>query len=146
MLPSAFALALNQNPSTLSLICPSYLSVLDDFPNDIPVVISLYDLLEALATRSSFFRPHLVLSNDIPPNLYGAAPLYALIVTVLVCSNTDSRLSSMSIEAGQLTSRPPTPKLGFKPKAPSGPQVGRCGSVREWSRGQYSRWSRWRMQ
>jgi hypothetical protein len=57
--------------------CPSNLSVLDEFPDDVPAVISLYDLLEALAAWNSIHQPHLVLSNDIPPHLRGPAPLYA---------------------------------------------------------------------
>jgi hypothetical protein len=63
--------------STLSSICPSDPSVLDEFPDDVAVVISLYDLLEALASQNSFLQPHLVLSNDIPPHLRGITPVYA---------------------------------------------------------------------
>ena len=64
---------------TLSSICSTDLSVLEEFPDDVPVVISLYDLLETLAYRNSSCRPHLVLSNDIQPHLRGVPPAYASI-------------------------------------------------------------------
>jgi hypothetical protein len=62
---------------TLSSICSADLSVLEEFPDDVPVVIRLYDLLETLAYRNSSCRPHLVLSNDIQPHLRGVPPAYA---------------------------------------------------------------------
>ena len=61
---------------TLSSTCSTDLSVLEEFPDDVPVVISLYDLLEALASRNSSCRPHLVLSSDIQPHLRGVPPVY----------------------------------------------------------------------
>ena len=64
---------------TLSSTCSTDLSVLEEFPDDVPVVISLYDLLEALASRNSSCRPHLVLSSDIQPHLRGVPPVYASI-------------------------------------------------------------------
>jgi hypothetical protein len=77
--------------STLSSTCPSEQTVLDEVPDDVPVIISLYDLLEALATRNSFLRPQLVLSNDIPPHLRGISPVYA---SIAISPSTPSAAST----------------------------------------------------
>ena len=77
MFPSVCRGLSPNSPPTLFSICPSDQSVLDEFPNDVPVVISLYDLLEALASRNSFLRPQIVLSTDTPPHLRGITPIYA---------------------------------------------------------------------
>ena len=76
---------------TLSSICSTDLSALEEFPDDVPVVISLYDLLEALASRNSSCRPHLVLSNDIQPHLRGVPPVLYDLLEALAFRNSSCR-------------------------------------------------------
>ena len=76
---------------TLSSTCSTDLSVLEEFPDDVPVVISLYDLLEALASRNSSCRPHLVLSNDIQPHLRGVPPVLYDLLEALAFRNSSCR-------------------------------------------------------
>jgi hypothetical protein len=75
----------------LSSTCSVDLSVLEEFPDDVPVVISLYDLLEALASRNSSCRPHLVLSNDIQPHLRGVPPVLYDLLEALAFRNSSCR-------------------------------------------------------